>query len=567
MKRFLIILVSFTLILGLLIACSPTKETEVEEPTITEEETTDEEKELADEGEEDDLMQSEEITETSSVPETAELLHPVFRDFEMLGRDDYFNLLAKTRHGKIELNKEERELYPELQRSLEQINSEIEVDREERFYELYEMSKEFFSIEENQDYKNLSDEIKVDVMRADSAVFSIHYYRTYNEGGPHGYDHYSGVNIDTQTGEILDVQDVFNDVDKLEEILKDKLLNGPKKDHINPEELDSRFESYRESLAEICWIIDYEGVNFFFNPYEIAAYASGMFSVYLPFEEYPDLYNKRYTVAPDSYVIPIVPDRINHLNWNDEEIVELFYSYGGSDYEAEYISFETDTSNTYFDLYCFDVNTYQVHHNEKSYIYAICEGLSSEAFVKILDIENGEIVEIDQLDNIGLNLIDMDYKFFDESGNINGGEKVYTVFTDPEKGIFNSTIFALSTLTGFKDYYVNENGLLVSDLDYYILLDDWKYDWVDEFQSEELVLTAKVELDMNLLDEDLNAGEEIIISPGTELTYIRTDDETWADFRLEDGREVRARISVDRMPETICDIDIYDALDGLFMAG
>lgn len=571
MKRFLIVLVSFTLILGLLVACSPQEESEVEEPSVPEEEQeekADEEKEyIVGEGGTDGLMPPGEMTKPLPIPESAELLHPLIRNVEINGRDNNFNSLAKVRYGKVELNKEERELYPELVTILEEVNREIEYGKDEDFFELYGDAKEFFSHEENRGYENYLDDIKVDIMRADSTVFSIHYYDRYNAGGPHGGIHHSGVNIDTQTGERLQVDDVFNDVDKLLEILKDKLLNGPKKEHIDPEELDAKLKNYRVNLEEINWIIDQNGVVFFFNEYEIAAYASGMFIVYLPFEEYPDLINKRYTVATDSYVKPIIPSRVNHLYWDDEEVIELVYYYYGDDYEVEHLYFETDNSEAVFDMYCFEANTFQVHHNGKSYIYAFCEGEGGGAFVKVLDIQNGEIVEIAQLDSISLNLVDMDYDFLDEDRNVNGGEMVYTVFTDPENGIFSSMIYALSSLRGVKDYYVNEDGLLVSDLDYYILSDDWKNDWLDEFNPTELVLTAKVELDMNLLDEDLNLGEEIIILPGTELTYIRTDDETWSDFRLEDGREVRARIGVYTVPDTICDIDVFDALDGLFIAG
>lgn len=88
---------------------------------------------------------------------------------------------------------------------------------------------------------------------------------------------------------------------------------------------------------------------------------------------------------------------------------------------------------------------------------------------------------------------------------------------------------------------------------------------MNEFEVLDRTFTTKVELEMDLVDEDLNTGESLVLPIGTDIKYIRTDNASWADFRLDDGREVRARIVLDEF--TINDIEIMDALEGVAFAG
>lgn len=562
MKRLIKIFVISLLIFSLFLGCNkkeePKPKTENEEVEIG--------KNVDDKllEENDEKEEIEEEKEEEKDFENPELLHPIIKEISISGNDGVDMLLSEVTYGKFTLEKNEKELYPKLQEALEKENEEIEDYQKDYFESLYELGKDLFSHEENKIYGNVYNEIDAQVMRADTNVFSIHHFNSYDALGPHGsYSHY-GRNFDTKTGEILKVSDVITDMEKLEEIIRNSILNGEKGNLVDETLFEEFMSDVKKDEENISWIIDYDSVIFLFNPYDIAPYAAGNFSVNLPFEEYPDLFLEKYTVGPSDYIKPIIPFRENYLDFGDEGIIELGLTYYGEEYDVDEMNFWLKDEKQSINTYAFDVKPYLVHKNGKSLIYVFCSGLSSDTHIRIFDIKDGKLEEIELVENMWPSLLSRDFEYLEEDGTITRREEISTTFTDTENGKFQSTLFGLSTVEGTRDYFVNDDGILEPLMDYYLISDDWKEDLISDFEKDELIFTTKVELRVNEIDGE-NLGEEITLPVGTEIKYIRTDDDTWADFRLEDGKEVRASINAEEY--TICDIDIFDALDGLFIAG
>ena len=52
---------------------------------------------------------------------------------------------------------------------------------------------------------------------------------------------------------------------------------------------------------KVSWVIEPRGVTFYFNQYEIAAYASGTITTTIGFDERPGMFNPKYNLGPASY--------------------------------------------------------------------------------------------------------------------------------------------------------------------------------------------------------------------------------------------------------------------------
>ena len=144
-----------------------------------------------------------------------------------------------------------------------------------------------------------SSESDLIVKRADALVLSfVESCWTYT-GGAHGGQNYHGVNFDASTGERLSLYQVFPDGEQLVETLIAKLYEENKQ--------GTFFDSMEATVADqiihdkASWVIGPRGVTFYFNQYEIAAYAAGTITTTIMFDAQPGLFNEKYKLGPASY--------------------------------------------------------------------------------------------------------------------------------------------------------------------------------------------------------------------------------------------------------------------------
>ncbi len=103
-------------------------------------------------------------------------------------------------------------------------------------------------------------------------------------GGAHGNSVITLLNFNSNTGQLLTIDDLFTDLSKLTTLVKSKLdeeINSNKTNH-------SFFFGDEFNLPENIGFSD-EGVIFLYNTYEIAAYAQGVTEFTIPYEDIQDI--------------------------------------------------------------------------------------------------------------------------------------------------------------------------------------------------------------------------------------------------------------------------------------
>jgi len=138
-------------------------------------------------------------------------------------------------------------------------------------------------------------------MRIDHGVLSLFGVQNSYSGGMHGSKSCIAANYDLLTGDVLtlgsimhmdaDIEDFIEIIiDKLEDVSDDYYLYDDYKDGVR-----SRLDG-DENLYEDFFFTT-TGLSFFFSPYEIAPYASGIITVEIPYSELPGLIYDGYFPA------------------------------------------------------------------------------------------------------------------------------------------------------------------------------------------------------------------------------------------------------------------------------
>lgn len=115
-----------------------------------------------------------------------------------------------------------------------------------------------------------------------------------------------------------------------------------------------------------------------------------------------------------------------------------------------------------------------------------------------------------------------------------------------------------------KTYYVDESGSLKASMPFYSVSDEWKGEWIDNYDSNLWKFTLLKDIKGKIMQTDSEA-QDYTISKGTEVIYMSTDSNSWADLKTDNGDIVR--VPIDAQNQTICDMQVGDALDGVMFAG
>lgn len=153
---------------------------------------------------------------------------------------------------------------------------------------------------------NWDEEALFNVSRNDSQVFTINQEYYSYLGGAHPYNSRSSYNIDTMTGDVLELKDVVTDYEKVYEYLMDYLVvlnEGNATDIEYPNEYkDCLYYGWEEIVdnafhGEECtvnWAATEDSIVIYFNGYDIAPWASGEIDVEIRMSEHPELFKEEY---------------------------------------------------------------------------------------------------------------------------------------------------------------------------------------------------------------------------------------------------------------------------------
>jgi len=258
---------------------------------------------------------AEDFEPTEGAPLGTMAVDPSLRSFGLYKKVQQYEAMGE---GKVVLRQSWPELYladgdgrsmlgsknfPKLAAALESYNNSARAEalrvqeqmREEALRDYAERKKNGYG----DSFNGYAYENDLIIKRADALVLSFLDSTYTYTGGAHGGQMYQGVNFDASTGERLSLNQVFPDGEQLVEVLIEKLYEENRQ--------GTFFDSMEATVADqvihdkVSWVIEPRGVTFYFNQYEIAAYASGTITTTIGFDERPGMFNPKYNLGPASY--------------------------------------------------------------------------------------------------------------------------------------------------------------------------------------------------------------------------------------------------------------------------
>lgn len=419
-----------------------------------------------------------------------------------------------------------------------------------------------------------TDTSRISITRVDDKVISFARDFSGFSGGAHGMYGRTGITYDVETGKRLALTDVVDITqDQLVSVIREKLLDMRSSDSYmdldenlknysltaeNPivRDPDTDSETYEPGFD---WYLGFDGIHFYFGPYEIAAYAIGESDVVIGYDELGDSVNKNY--IPDISKGYIVEGGIPVSDgaWEDENDNELEFIFGTDDDTEMYDNWiqcnsltlkKGDRSAVAEDEYfSFNYNKDSIRQyrvvtaDGREYIYACVLSYNDYSDVIVYDITGGDI-KLSGVFTCHLAYVDHDT---DLAGEF--------MLTDPDNMIFAEVGDLLGTYTCYGKYVTGADGLPVYADDYYTL--SWSSDEIKSLKD----------IKATVLDGDGNEQGEETIPAGTGFTPIRTDNKSYMDCTLDDGTVVRLKYSKTDYPAEIDGVSVDDLFDGLMYAG
>ncbi len=472
--------------------------------------------------------------------------------------DKYEVTLASITAPIVTLDEESAKAYPELRNALrESVNA-----RRTKLYNTYE---ELIPLAEEL-YPDIAEyfsefEAKEEAMirRADANVLSVLYRGNTYEGGAHGYTYYYGENYDSKTGELLKLEDVVVDLEKLPTLVQEQLdIYWEPAYFYEDLDLNQHFKEYLDSIA---WTMDYHGITFYFNPYEIAPYASGIQVVTVPFAEYPEMFTENVKNVPGSYGIQIDMETPLYYDVDSDGGLDELLIFGtitddliykehnifidGKGYMQGDYDFGDHMPDDVQEIYAYEIFTPHLVHMEDGRNYLFIENLTDSDFRTntVYELTDGTVKGVETLHS------SLHTEVSEESEYL-----LRQALTDPNHFMMDTRTWVLGTIDGYQSFYISEDGYSYSNEEYYTF---------DPYRT----FTAIRDFEANLVDEYGIVGDTIVVKAGEELTYYRTDASLFADLILNDGRIVRVELEWDEGWCLINGVYVEEVLDGIVYAG
>ena len=454
--------------------------------------------------------------------------------------------LALMSYNLVCLSEETAVRLPELEKTLAEWNESVKTRMTTTYEEYIVAAKEHYRSDPDYFYSPYSVEQKTSVLRSDDRVLSLELFGYDYSGGAHGYYCYTGYTVDAVTGKELAIGDVMTDTEALPELIYNKLTTENPDTYFWEETKGYLEEAFSETETTLAWSLDYTGLTFYFNPYEIASYADGVFEVTFDFAGYPELFQKYYTEVPDSYVV-----RSNVYDLDGDGEADTYYvdsretEYG--DCDRLYISINDTTIER--ETWAWEVDYSLIHTKDAgNYLYVALAHEDDYKSLEVYDMNGSEPIDVGSLGNVGFETVYL--------GDDRYGE---ALLTNPENFRMRSRMEIMSSYSGYKDYRVGDDGIPVSE----DVLYHTSYSGYPNWSA----LATKQDVTGVLVDEEgRETGNKYTIPSGTEVTICATDGKSFVDLRVGEEK-VRVYVVCDIWPQTIDGVDIEELFDGILFAG
>lgn len=352
--------------------------------------------------------------------------------------EDHPIMLVRSEYTDLTLDKSMEKKYPHLAKAL----SETSLMRKRTMEE----EKDNFIVDAKEEFLNNRDSfstyvstLDVKVRRADSVAVSI--VEDYNSETDRSFN---CLNYDTESGKLLALSDVVTDIAKLPSIVEKEVTSRIWQ---GESDIETAIPDYFKNTPEddITWVLEYNGITFYFGPGAIAPTNFGIQIATVTFAEHPDLFKEKYTVVPNAYTVgmPLSVPFYTDLT-GDKRADELTVSgnYDPDDRFYYTLGIFSENSNYEVDWFAYDLNPYYVKTADgNSFLYVFSEESEEEDRQMILcvfSLKNGKIKQISETD----------------MGLFYRGNNVFALPTDPDN-------LLLSVYDGSTDsvFSADENGI------------------------------------------------------------------------------------------------------------
>lgn len=471
--------------------------------------------------------------------------------------DEYEVFLASMAAPMVMLDEGFAADYPELEAALKDSRNARKSKLVNAYEELIPMAEEFYP-----DFAEYFTEFKAKedamIRRADSNVLSVLYRGTRYEGGAHGYYYCFGENYDVQTGELLKLEDVVTDMKAFPALVKEQLYT-----YWDPlsfyEHLDLN-EYFKENLDSISWTLDYYGISIYFNPYDIAPYASGMQVVTVPFADYPAMFDETYMISPASYGIQLNLETPFYYDIDsDGELNEVIVCGSVTD-DLLYVEHAIYVDGQCYEQSSYDNNDYMPDDAVLITAYEIftphllhLDDGRNYLFIENLEDSDFRTNTVYELTDGTVKMVETIYSSLHTKWIESEEYVARTALTDPYNFKLDTRTWVVGTQDGYQTYYIGDDGHSYGNEGYYTF-------------EPHSTLTALKDFELSLVDEYGNVGDTITVKAGEEVAYYRTDASLFADFILPDGQIGRAELEWN---DGACHINgtyVEELLDGIIFA-
>ena len=468
--------------------------------------------------------------------------------------EDDSGLYLDAFHDSLRLTPESAAAFPALNKALEDYRTDSEKKAKEMAEEYLKQRKEH--------PENVYDEQvpyaiqnQCCVRRADETAVSFLYSDYSYAGGVHGGTDVSSGNYDTGSGKEILLNDIVKEKDGLVEALKKELVEKYGENTFFPEMPETLAKEVRqEDDLKLTWVLEPQGVCFFFSPYEIGPYASGVLSVTLPYTSYGDLFTENYRPAEDAGAsVEMLDYETLDLDVDRDGKIDRISVDRELDDEGDVITGvkikvndqELSPSKGKGDLYYYSMNQMIfLTADGKAWLYLF--GLTDNDYssIDIYDLSSGKAAFVDSVD---LAVSSCDVEGEDDLN-------YSAVLTDPDLMPLTKRFDILSTYSGSKTFKLADNGLPESSDPYYMI-------------KGKIQLKSKKDIHLDRVDEKGNVTKKNVTVPsGSTFDLYRTDGEKVLDARLKDGSLVRFIVE-GTYPALIDGVNAEDLFEELFYAG
>lgn len=408
-----------------------------------------------------------------------------------------------------------------------------------------------------------SDESTVTVTRADAALLSLLISDYCDAGGAHPSTGYSSAVFDSQTGELLQAEDLVKDADAFVATAAQEMVKA------YPDIADALIvDNLTDGIRDMALKAPYDmectltgsGMNLGFSAGALTAYAYGPEFVTLSFDAYPDLFNEKVGAAAKEYFLPLAENVTTglptgqRLSW----YLETATTADGADDLSNYkLHITVDGHDTAFPAgISYAVKAYGLFMNNKYYLY--CDGSADNDW---------HFLSVYEISGSGASCISGD-------NGIEGGFYDCPP-VDPENFLLQNRSYVCGTEQAGCMYSVGADGLPKANSAV------WTYIITDE--DGELIsrtLTAKQDVKLLKMQDALDyssAGEETLVKAGTVLTLLTTNSNNpgivEASAILKNSAGNYYRLTETANPEEsgyvhmVDGKEISDVFDGLTLAG